>query len=69
MAQNSSEASDGGGRRVDVIPSLLAGEVTDMQGSWVGGPAKATGQGSQRSLGLQVGTGRREEAVSDRRDR
>lgn len=28
----------GEGGKADVIPSPLAGEVTDMQGSWVGGP-------------------------------
>lgn len=56
----------GGG---DVIPSLLAGEVTDMQGSWVGGP-RPLGQGSQRKIPRAAsGNRRREEAVCDRRDR
>lgn len=67
MAPNSSEASDGGG--VDVIPSLLAGEVTDMQGSWVGGP-RPLGQGSQRKIPRAASRNRRrEEAVCDRHDR
>lgn len=38
-----------GGGKADVTPSLLAGKVTDMQGSWVGGPSPL-GQGSQKKL-------------------
>lgn len=69
MAQNSSEASDGGGRRVDVIPSLLAGEVTDMQGSWVGGPAKATRSGLSKKIPRAASGNREEGGGCDRRDR
>ena len=60
MAQNSPEALDGGGGKGDVIPSPLAGEVTDLQGSWVGGPGPL-GQGSQRKIPTAAsGNGRRE---------
>lgn len=61
MAQNSPEAWIGGGRKADVIPSLLAGEVTDKQGSWAGGPS-LLGQSSQRKIpSAPSGNGRREE--------
>lgn len=44
----------GGGEKVEVIPSLLAGEVIDMQGSWVCG-SSPTGRGSHRKLSrLQI---------------
>lgn len=61
MAQNSPEASDAGrGGKADVIPSLLTGEVTDMQGSWVGGPSPG-GQGSLRKIPRAAsGNGKRE---------
>lgn len=55
--------------KFDVIPSLLAGEVTDMQGGWVRGPSPID-QGSPRKLPKAVSVNeRREESVCDRCDR
>lgn len=59
----------GGGGKADVIPSLLAVEVTGMQGSWVDG-SSPLGQGSQRKLPKAAsGNGRRKGSVCDRCDR
>lgn len=55
----------GGGGKADVIPSLLAGEVTDMQGSLVGG-SSPLGKGSQRKLPKAASGNAREESVCDR---
>jgi len=70
MAQNSPEASAGErGGKADVIPSLLTGEVTDMQGSWVGRPSPL-GQGSLRKIPRAAsGNGKREHVTDMTGDR
>lgn len=66
MDQMSPETSDGGMGKFDVIPSLLAEEVTDSQGGWVCGPSPID-QGSPRKLPKAVSVNeRREESVCDR---